>query len=84
VIAPAQIVYLVFTVLLTLIGVAVLVADIITGGRLHVTNAIVGGGALLLSVALAIPLRLKDALALVAPYLDKISFSAGDTHHGAE
>lgn len=67
----AQLVYLFFVVLLTALGVFVIGADVVAGGQLHFTNAIVGGLALVIAVALAIPLRLKDALALVAPYLDK-------------
>ena len=77
-IAPAQLVYLFFVVLLTLLGLVTLVADLIAGGHLHVTNAIVGGGSLLVAVALAIPLRLKDALTLIAPYLDKIHIGGED------
>ncbi len=77
-IPPSQIVYLFFVGFLTILGAVVIIADLCTGGKLHITNALVGGISLILAIAMAIPLRLKDALALVAPYLDKFRGLKGD------
>lgn len=64
--------FLLIVLLLTVFGVFVCVADVIRHGQLHVMNGVVGGGSLLLAIAFALPLRLKQALETLTPFLDKM------------
>lgn len=63
---------LIFIILLTVFGLAVCGVDLYHNHVLHMSNSILGGGALLLAVALAIPLQMKDAVATLTPFLDRL------------
>lgn len=56
-------------ILLAVVGIIVLIADVIQGGELHVMNAVIGGSALAVAVAIALPVRLREALAELIPAL---------------
>jgi hypothetical protein len=49
--------------LLAAVGLVALARGADADGHLHQTNAVLGGGALLLAVALALPARMKTAVA---------------------
>lgn len=66
---------LLFVFLLTITGIAVIVGDLCNGGQLHFTNAVIGGGSLLIAVALALPVELRAALGEVMPSV--IAFRKG-------
>lgn len=63
----AHVVLLAFVLIFAFVGVWILGADVAAGGQLHLVNAVVGGGALVLAVALALPVELRTALSELMP-----------------
>jgi hypothetical protein len=64
--------YLLAVVLLTAFGIFVCVVDVLRHGQLHLTNAVVGGGSLMVATALAIPMQMKEAVSILTPFLDRL------------
>ena len=62
---------LIAVVILAVFGLAVCGIDVYRHGQLHMMNAVVGGGSLVLALALALPVQMDKALDILAPYLDR-------------
>lgn len=64
-----------FVIVFLLLGSVTILADVIPplfakqSGQLHFVNGVVGSGALLLAVLFAIPMKVDEALKVIAPYL---------------
>lgn len=63
---------LIFVIVLTVFGLAVCGIDLYHNHVLHFSNSIIGGGALLVALALALPLQMKEAIATLTPFLDRL------------
>lgn len=64
-----------FVIVFLFVGSATILADVVPplfskqAGQLHFVNGVVGSGALVLAVLFAIPMKVDEALKIIAPYI---------------
>lgn len=53
-------------------GVAIILTDVIRHGQLHTVSGLVGAAFVLIAACLALPVQMKDAVATLVPFVDKL------------